>query len=123
MSSQHFKFGDIREAIPHEGYYYIASGQQFYRVSVNGEIEKYSNLENAKYTKGVYNFHTNTYDPTPIPSWYSVPYGGQVDPDVFEPKKIALGNSIKQFMIDPSGNIVIYDDIYKILRRIHVFHE
>lgn len=107
----------INTAIAHDGYYFIVDQKQFYRVSVEGQIETYANMDNAIYHKGIFNSLTGKYDQTPAPPGYPVALN---DEDKFEFKKMVLGIS-PHFAIDADGNILIYDDINKILRKITVF--
>ncbi|MBA2938679.1 copper amine oxidase N-terminal domain-containing protein [Paenibacillus sp. CGMCC 1.16610] len=114
--------GEIKTAIAHEGNFYLVAGNKFYRVDVKGKLEVYANLDEAVFHKGVYNFKTDTFDPTPTPYYYSLPTRPEdVDLERFEPKRIVIGLAPQRFIIDPKGNIIIYDDMYKILRRINVF--
>lgn len=115
--------GDIKSAIAHEGKFYLMVGNQFYRVDVNGKLEEYTNVDNAEYHKGVYNFKTHNFDPTPTPYGNFLPSAPGMNEilDQFEPKRIVLGIAPQRFIIDPKGNIIIYDDVYKILRKINVF--
>jgi len=110
---------DIKSAISHEGYFYFVAGNQFYRVDTKGKLEEYANLDEAVYHKGVYNFTTNNFDPTP--KQYGDPPPS--DMDRYEPKNIIISFAPQQFIIDKDGNIIIYDDLYKILRKINVFKE
>ncbi|BFT74254.1 copper amine oxidase N-terminal domain-containing protein [Paenibacillus sp. P36] len=109
--------GDIKSAIAHEGNFYLMGGKQFYRVDVKGKLEEYADLDKAEYHKGLYNFKTNTFDPTPNPNVFVHPE----EEDKIEPKRIVLGLAPQRFIIDPKGNIIIYDDMYKILRKINLF--
>ncbi|BFT73271.1 copper amine oxidase N-terminal domain-containing protein [Paenibacillus sp. P36] len=105
----------INTAITHDGYYFLTDAKQFYRVNVEGKIEPYANMDNAIYNKGIFNPLTGNYDQMPTPPGYS----GASNVD-FEPKKMVLGIS-PRFVIDADGNILIYDDINLILRKITVF--
>ncbi|MCY9658317.1 copper amine oxidase N-terminal domain-containing protein [Paenibacillus chondroitinus] len=105
----------INIAITHDGSFYLTDAKQFYRVNVEGEIEPYANMDLAIFKKGIFNSLTGNYDQMPIPPGYS----GAINDD-FEPKKMVLGIS-PHFAINADGNILIYDDINLILRKITVF--
>lgn len=117
--------GDIKSTISHEGNFYLMVGNQFYRVDMKGKLEEYANVDNAVYHKGVYNFKTHNFDPTPTPYGNFPPsQPGMIEIlDRFEPKRIVFGLAPQRFIIDPKGNIIIYDDLYKILRKINLFKE
>ncbi|MEC0227730.1 copper amine oxidase N-terminal domain-containing protein [Paenibacillus alba] len=117
--------GDILSTISHEGNFYLMGGNQFYRVDVNGKLEEYAKLDKAVYHKGVYNFKTHNYDPTPTPYGDFPPsQPGMIEIlDRYEPKRIVPGLAQQRFIIDPKGNIIIYDDLYRILRKINLFKE
>ncbi|MEC0225674.1 stalk domain-containing protein [Paenibacillus alba] len=110
--------GQITGAATRNGYFYISDAKKIYRVDVSGNLEEYVNIDNLTYNKGLFDPKTQTYEPPAVN--YKIENGESIAYQVEGPSALNIGGN-PLFTIDNAGNIIIYDSLNRILRRINVF--
>ncbi|NQX65994.1 hypothetical protein HQN90_07640 [Paenibacillus alba] len=110
--------GQITGAATRNGYFYISDAKKIYRVDVSGNLEEYVNIDNLTYNKGLFDPKTQTYEPPAVN--YKIENEESIAYQVEGPSALNIGGN-PLFTIDNAGNIIIYDSLNRILRRINVF--
>ncbi|MCY9591534.1 copper amine oxidase [Paenibacillus chitinolyticus] len=111
-------------------FFYAADKNGFYKIDVTGKVEDYVKLSELRYNSGLYEPKTKTYDQL-VPgnmNFEDLPYspliqrgpGGEVVVGTLEMD--FFDDTIPvDFAVDSQGNIIIHDNVHKLLRRINVY--
>lgn len=108
----------ITGASSRNGYFYISDANKVYQVDVSGKIDVYVNTILLSYNNGLFNPKTQTYE---LPSVNDKIIDGEsITSEAKGPSVLSFSGS-PLFTIDLNGNILIYDSLNGILRRINVY--
>ncbi|BFT70491.1 stalk domain-containing protein [Paenibacillus sp. P36] len=110
--------GQITGASSRNGYFYISDTTRIYQVDVAGKMDEYTNVALLTYNKGLYDPKTQTYEQPAVND--KIVDGKSVTDQVEGPGALSFKGSFL-FTIDHHGNIVIYDSLNGIIRRINVY--
>ncbi|MBP1960925.1 stalk domain-containing protein [Paenibacillus aceris] len=108
----------ITGASSRDGYFYVSDAKKIYRVDVSGKLEDYVRIEGLTYNVGLFDPKTQTYEQPAV--YNKIEDGESVVYQVKGPSSLNVGG-FPLFTIDNNGNIVIYDSLNHILRRINVY--
>lgn len=93
----------VSAAAVHEGAFYLASGKKLYRLATDGTVAEYFDLANVRYKPGLF-------------------ASGQKD-DSAPQADLGPIESVDLIAFDRHGNLLVYDDAKKMLRRINLYVE
>lgn len=107
----------IYEILP-VGYFYVSDANKVYQVDVSGKIDVYVNSVLLSYNKGLFDPQTQTYEQPSVNN--NIINGESMTFDAKNPSVLSFSGS-PLFTIDHNGNILIYDSLNGILRRINIY--
>jgi len=117
------QIGDIRGVAARDGFFYLATGEGFYRADMQGKVEAYALLDELSYTKGLYDPLTRKHIAMlpGVAGYYDFPQNySDFKNGERNPTPIRLKAPV-DFAVDVAGNIVMYDADNRLVRRINIY--
>lgn len=108
----------ITGASSRNGYFYLSDAKKVYQVDVSGKIDVYVSTVPLIYNSGLFDPKTQTYEQPSVID--RIIDGESMTFDATSSSVLSFDGS-PLFTIDHNGNILIYDSLNGILRRINVY--